>query len=164
MIVRNILIVFLVSGLWHGANWTFLAWGALHALLFLPLIINKQHRQYLEPVAKNNWKGVLQMLSTFLLVSLAWVFFRSDSIAEALAYYGRLIDPSIFSFNLPRLLPLLFWIFLLFIMEWQQRTALHGLSIQHWKKPQRWLTYAVLCCLIFYFGNFNQTAFIYFAF
>ena len=92
--VRNTFIIFLVSGFWHGANWTFVAWGALHALLFMPLLLSGKNRRYVNPPENEAlWPGVTEVfriLSTFLLVTFAWVFFRSESIADACNYLSQM--------------------------------------------------------------------------
>ncbi len=88
--VMNSFIIFLVSGFWHGANWTFIIWGALHALFFLPLLLLKSNRKNTGEIAENklfpNIKELLQIGSTFLLVSFALIFFRSQSLTEAFIY------------------------------------------------------------------------------
>lgn len=83
--IRNIFIIFLVSGFWHGANWTFLVWGGIHASFFLPLLLLHKNRIY---GWENRFKAnhIFSMLSTFILVTLTWVFFRADTITEALNY------------------------------------------------------------------------------
>jgi D-alanyl-lipoteichoic acid acyltransferase DltB (MBOAT superfamily) len=80
--IRNVLVVFLISGFWHGANWTFVIWGGIHGLLFLPLLFAKTNRVYVNRTALS-YRHLPQLLSTFLLVCLAWVFFRADSISIA---------------------------------------------------------------------------------
>jgi len=98
MKIRNTFIIFLVSGFWHGANWTFIVWGALHAMFFLPLLITQNNRNNIESVAKGKSLPSLQefiaMLLTFGLTSFAWVFFRAKTVSEAIAYLK-----STFSFN-----------------------------------------------------------------
>jgi alginate O-acetyltransferase complex protein AlgI len=93
--VRNVFIIFLVSGFWHGANWTFIFWGLLNAIYFLPLLLLNKNRKYLNNVSiKFNVSGILTLLNivaTFLLVVIAWVFFRAKTITEAFAYLKRLI-------------------------------------------------------------------------
>ncbi|WP_369798308.1 MBOAT family protein [Cellulophaga sp. Hel_I_12] len=89
--LRNIFIIFIVSGFWHGANWTFIVWGGIHALLYIPSFIFNSNRKYLSSVvAENSWfpsiKELFQMTSTFIFVTMAWVFFRSDTIAIAYEY------------------------------------------------------------------------------
>ena len=163
-LLRNIFIIFLVSGLWHGANWTYVAWGLLHALLFLPMILLNQHKKHTGELKWASLKTGIQMLSTFLLVSLAWVFFRSENISAALEYYAGLFDASLFTIAPHKLSPLLIWILLMFVFEWLHKSELHGLSIAHWKKPMRAICYLSLTMIIFYFGNFTNVEFIYFAF
>ena len=83
-VVRNTFIIFLVSGFWHGANWTFIAWGAYHAILFLPLILTGKNRKYTNQVAEGRWLPTLkeagQMLLTFFLTMIGWIIFRAESI------------------------------------------------------------------------------------
>lgn len=80
--VRNIFIVFLVSGFWHGANWTFIIWGGIHACLFLPLLLLRRNRKHLE-VGHLKLRDLLAMTLTFILVVIAWVFFRADNLNMA---------------------------------------------------------------------------------
>ena len=100
-IVRNTFVIFLLSGFWHGANWTFIAWGAYHALLFLPLILMGKNRKYRDTVAQDrllpNLKECGQILMTFLLVVVGWIIFRADSIGQAWEYFSRIVDSSLFS-------------------------------------------------------------------
>ncbi|WP_299226418.1 MBOAT family protein [uncultured Psychroserpens sp.] len=92
-VVRNVLIVFLISGFWHGANWTFIFWGFLHGLFFLPLLLTSTNRNYLSHTRlKSN--HILKIVFTFVMVTLAWIFFRADSIAIAFQYIT-----DVFSFN-----------------------------------------------------------------
>ena len=90
--IRNTLIVFLVSGFWHGANWTFIVWGALHAIYFLPLLLLSKNRRNLEIVASKKYLPTLTeligMITTFSLVTFAWIFFRAESLAHAFTYIG----------------------------------------------------------------------------
>ena len=85
--VRNTFIIFIVSGFWHGANWTFIAWGALNAIYFLPLLLSNRNRRNLDNVANGSlWPSfgeVRQIIVTFLLTLLAWVFFRSPDISNS---------------------------------------------------------------------------------
>lgn len=100
-IVRNTFVIFLVSGLWHGANWTFIAWGAYNALLFLPLILMGKNRKYLNIVASGklipSLKESAKMLLTFTLVTIGWIIFRADSIGHAWEYMLGICTPSLFS-------------------------------------------------------------------
>jgi D-alanyl-lipoteichoic acid acyltransferase DltB (MBOAT superfamily) len=92
--LRNVLVIFLVSGFWHGAQWTFLAWGGIHAMLFIPLFLRGTNRQHATDVVAEghwlpSWKELLQMAWTFSAVTVAWVFFRADSMGDAMGYLGR---------------------------------------------------------------------------
>ena len=89
-VIRNTFIIFLVSGFWHGANWTFIAWGAYHAFLFLPLILLGKNRKYTNTVAENKLlpspREMFQMLTTFMLAVIGWIIFRAESITQAWEY------------------------------------------------------------------------------
>ena len=95
-IYRNIAVIFLVSGFWHGANWTFIAWGALHALSFFPLLISKKNRLHITPIAEGRrlptGRELFQIFCTFTIVCVAWVFFRADSLTDAFTYLWRAIS------------------------------------------------------------------------
>lgn len=89
-VVRNTFVIFLVSGFWHGANWTFIAWGAYHALLFLPLILLGKNRKYTNQVAEGRIlptiKETGQMLLTFFLAVFGWIIFRAPGFLTLLNY------------------------------------------------------------------------------
>ena len=169
MKVRNIFIIFLVSGFWHGANWTFLAWGFLNALFFLPLLLTKQNRTITNTVAEGkilpNPKEVLQMGFTFFLTTIAWVFFRADSIKIAFLYIQRLFSKSLLS--IPEVHPryLIFLLFLFILVEWFQRNKKHALEMDAAKIPvyARYLSYFSIALIIFFYGG-SQQEFIYFQF
>jgi len=178
MKVRNTFIIFIVSGFWHGANWTFIIWGALNAIYFLPLLLTNKNRNNLETVANGKLlpsiKELLSMLLTFGLVVFAWIFFRSNSIYDAFRYIKSLttglfnkqnfIDClNYFYGDVGFTLPLLLLFFIL--IEWTGREG--GFAIQNINKvanrPLRWVFYyGLLTLLIFEKGN-DQT-FIYFQF
>lgn len=167
--VRNVFIIFLVSGFWHGANWTFIVWGALNAFYFLPLLLVKRNRINMDIVAYNSvfpsFKELFQILFTFLITTLAWVFFRSENIAEALAYLLRLLDASLFSIPQvrPTFLSVLIVIFTL--IEWSGRRQLYAIEKMWLAYPKfvRWLIYYVIVMIIFLYGGKEQE-FIYFQF
>ncbi|MEL7424985.1 MAG: MBOAT family O-acyltransferase [Bacteroidota bacterium] len=97
--IRNVFIVFLVSGLWHGANWTFVCWGLIHALLFVPSFILGTNRKVYSTwnwptISRGNVADIGRILGVFLLVMLSWVFFRADSINHAFAYLGGIFEGS----------------------------------------------------------------------
>lgn len=167
--IRNTFIVFVVSGLWHGANWTFIAWGFLHALYFIPLLLFKVNRKNIESIDENRVlpkiSDVFSILSTFFLVVISWVFFRSDNITAAAGYLSKLFSISLFT--IPEVVP--FKLFLplsiLLITEWVNRTKLHGLSLKHVSnlKVMRWTSYSFVIFLIIFFSG-KQQSFIYFQF
>ena len=170
--LRNTLIIFLVSGLWHGANWTFLAWGAYHALLFLPLILTGNNRKYRDVVAESrilpSLKECGQMLLTFLLVVMGWILFRSESIGQAWEYVSGVFDSSLFS--LPWLKsrwfyrPLFLSIAVMLLVEWLQRRKENALDLAAIKYPIiRDVIYLLLVMVLFWFSGQAQT-FIYFQF
>lgn len=88
--LRNVLVIFLLSGLWHGANWTFIAWGMVHVLLFIPLLLLQRNRNSVHKMGYR-WSDGFRMLNTFVLVSIAWVFFRADSLTDAFHYLTRMM-------------------------------------------------------------------------
>jgi D-alanyl-lipoteichoic acid acyltransferase DltB (MBOAT superfamily) len=99
--IRNVFIIFLVSGFWHGANWTFIAWAIIHALLFVPSFIVETNRNHLSDLTKTKYilptfKETLLILKTFILVTIAWIFFRAESIAHAVDYIQQILS---FNFN-----------------------------------------------------------------
>jgi D-alanyl-lipoteichoic acid acyltransferase DltB (MBOAT superfamily) len=168
-VLRNTFVIFLVSGFWHGANWTFITWGAYHAILFLPLILLGKNRKYTGSIAEGrtfpNIRELFQMGLTFFLVSFGWIFFRAESIHQAFNYIKGIFNPSLFTFpNYYFSRGVLLFILILFIVEWVQRKKQHGLQIDEIKSPWvRWSIYIVLMMTIFWlYGDGFQ--FIYFQF
>ena len=168
-IVRNTFVIFLVSGLWHGANWTFLAWGAYHALLFLPLILMGRNRRYRDTVAEGKWlpslKEAGQMLLTFLLVVFGWIIFRAESIGQAWEVFGTILSPSLLSApEASGITGFSFAILIMLLVEWLQRDRQHPLAIEnipYW--PVRGLIYISVFFLIMTLGGHSEN-FIYFQF
>jgi len=115
--VRNTFIIFLVSGFWHGANWTFLFWGAFHAALFLPLLIFGRNRLHTNTVAEGkslpSIKELIQMLITFALVVFGWIFFRAASLSDAFGYIRSLFSRTLFTFPTHKFSTLCVYIFIL---------------------------------------------------
>lgn len=170
--VRNTFVIFLVSGFWHGANWTFIAWGAIHALLFLPLLLLGRNRYNTNMVADGKMlptmRELIQMTLTFFLVVIAWVFFRANTITQAVDYIGRIFNKSIFS--LPFLdtrhyyIPVFISIFIMIATEWVQRNHKHGLELSSIKSHiLKFSIYILLIGVIFWLGSKGET-FIYFQF
>jgi len=173
MKVRNTFIIFIVSGFWHGANWTFVIWGALNALYFLPLLLTKRNRQNMEVVASDSYfpsiKECGQMFLTFSLTVIAWIFFRADNIGHAVNYLNEIFSISIiklpeFSDRTGALITLVLILIFVFF-EWVGREghyAIEQLGIK-WKKPLRLAFYYGIIIAIFYFGG-SEEQFIYFQF
>lgn len=168
--LRNVFIIFLVSGFWHGANWTFLAWGCLHALYFIPLLLLQQNRRYLDQVAEESWfpsfKALYQMGLTFGLVCIGWVFFRAASISDALTYLARIATPSNWKpFDvLPKTTLLIICFYIL--VEWFGRAYHHPfqwLTHHRIRSLWRWSIYAFFVLMILFLGGSSQE-FIYFQF
>ena len=173
-VVRNTFIIFLVSGFWHGANWTFIAWGAFHAVLFLPLILAGKNRKYTNQVAEGRILPTLkeagQMLLTFFLVMMGWIVFRAQSIGQAWEYICGVFNTSLFS--IPWLIskdfyiPTILSIVAMLIMEWftsreQHEFALQNLSINKWVRRALYIAVALI---IIWYGHFSYNQFIYFQF
>jgi D-alanyl-lipoteichoic acid acyltransferase DltB (MBOAT superfamily) len=172
-IVRNTFIIFLVSGFWHGANWTFITWGAFHAVLFLPLILLNKNRKYTNNVAENRFfptiKELWQMGITFLLVVIGWVFFRAETIGDAFKYIYAIIGNDLITKPLlisrDYYIPLFCSIILLMVVEWFNRRKQHGLQIENVKNEYlRWFIYIAICIIIYKYGQFSYSQFIYFQF
>ncbi len=167
--VRNTFIIFLVSGLWHGANWTFIAWGALNALYFMPLLLLNKNRTHLEIVAQGKYlptlKEFVNMSITFILTVFAWIFFRANSLSHAGAYISQIFSSSLFTIPtiIPKTLIVLITVFML--IEWigrEQKYAIAQLALK-WYTPVRWIFYYSIVAAIFYFAGKEQQ-FIYFQF
>lgn len=167
--IRNIFIIFLVSGFWHGANWTFIVWGSLNALYFIPLLILGKNRENLNIVAEGRLlpsvKEFLQITSTFFLTVIAWIFFRADNVGMAYDYISQIFSMSIFS--VPQILPkkLIATLFLFYFVEWIQRDKQHPLQFETLQIPKfvRWAIYYAIVGLLFFYGG-DEQGFIYFQF
>lgn len=162
--MRNILLTFTISGLWHGANWTFIAWGAIHGLMYLPnmilthfITIPKVQSKFWQPVT-----SVVKVFSTFFIVTLAWVFFRADSLKDAFEYLGGMLSPSLFSGHayddrvLLLILPFVF-------VEFLQRKKEIVLEFNIPYRFVRWLLYLTVSVYVFIHWG-KEVEFIYFQF
>lgn len=167
--VRNTFITFLVSGFWHGANWKYIAWGGLHALYFLPLLLLNKNRTNLNIAAAGklfpSLKEFSAIILTFILTVLAWIFFRADSMAHAGNIFGEIFSSSLFT--LPEVLPkkILLLIAFFLVMEWLGRENLYAIEKTVLQQPRwrRWTFYYILILIIFFEGGREQP-FIYFQF
>lgn len=173
MKIRNTFIIFLVSGFWHGANWTFIVWGALNGLYFLPLLLTKNNRKNLDTVAQGRLfptvKESFQILFTFGITVFAWIFFRAENIHHAFKYIAGIFSSSLFSiphhFGGKNALVTIALTFIFVLVEWQGREnqyAIQNLGFK-WKRPLRFAIYYAIIIAIFWFSGKEQQ-FIYFQF
>lgn len=164
--IRNVLVIFLVSGFWHGANWTFIMWGLFHAILFLPLMFLDINRNN-EMSKSYNWIDFIKIAMTFILVCIGWVFFRADTITEAFIYLSNMIKFE--SFNISQFYKsnatlVLFAICNLGIAILIVQELLWVLKKREAPKLSAFKT-VILVLLILFMGSFkNQNDFIYFQF
>lgn len=175
--VRNTFIIFLVSGFWHGANWTFIVWGLLNALYIMPSIIFKTNRTNLDIVAQGKYlpsvKELFQMVVTFMLTVFAWIFFRAHTLGHAIIYIKKLL---IGILKTPgEILLKAFWepyeviaiiLLLIFILiEWLGREHKYAIAYidKCFNKSVRILFYYLIVFAIFWFGG-KEEQFIYFQF
>lgn len=172
--ISNTFIIFLVSGFWHGANWTFLAWGFLNALYFLPLLLAKKNRTHLDVTAQGRtWpsgREFLAMLLTFALTVFAWIFFRAESMTHAFQIIGEIASPTLFDrpvfpFQRKALL-LLVYLAIFLLIEWKGREEQYAIEKTglNWPKPLRLGFYYVLVFFILAYSGGEQAPFIYFQF
>jgi alginate O-acetyltransferase complex protein AlgI len=170
--IRNTFIIFIVSGFWHGANWTFVIWGALNALYFLPLLLFQRNRVHLDDVAADKTFPSLmegfKLLTTFALITFAWIFFRAENLNHALSYISGL-SRSPGSFFLPSVYlnvkTEIIFILGFFIIEWFGRHHQHALQKLQIlpSRVMRWAFYLSLAVIIILFSGKEQE-FIYFQF
>ena len=163
MKIRNTFIIFLVSGFWHGANWTVIFWGALNAIYFLPLLLTNNNRKNLDIVAAGkllpSLKEIFGMISTFALTVFAWIFFRAENFSHAFSYISEIFSYTLFSLPIfeNRLLAIqiLILVIIQLIIEWYKREDQHGLATfgLSWKPIYRYLMYY---SIIFLFIGFIQ--------
>ena len=167
--IRNTFIIFIVSGFWHGANWTFIIWGFLNALFIMPSIIFKTNRNNMNVVAENSlfpsFKEIILMTVTFGLTVFAWIFFRADNVAEAFHYIRKILSYSLLRKPEKDVIWLFFIIVLFMAVEWAGRKDNFAIEKIHLNgnKFFRWTFYYVLVAAIIYFSGEEQ-AFIYFQF
>jgi len=174
--VRNTFIIFLVSGFWHGANYTFIIWGAIHALLFLPLLLSDSNRRNIGtashgrvlPTLNDLWR----MVRTFMAVDIAWVFFRAPDVSTAVHILKSMITGfathpgqiALLAHDLTLRGPMPF-VWLMLASEWLQRENLHALALLDGRLSRlaRWaIYYALVLAVLYHTGREQQ--FIYFQF
>jgi alginate O-acetyltransferase complex protein AlgI len=170
--IRNVFVIFLVSGFWHGANWTFIFWGGLNALYILPSVLFKTNRNNLDIVAKGRalptLRELISMIVTFGLTVMAWIFFRSATIKSAFQFIRKIFSRSLFvrfpkeQLHMYFIIPLV----LFFLIEWsgrEEQYAIARLGLR-WPKAVRWAAYYAIFFYITYFISGAPQSFIYFQF
>ena len=179
--VRNVLLVWAVSGLWHGANWTFVCWGLYHGILLAIYNVLGINTKYQHIVAYGKWlpsvKEVVQVTSTFLLVAIGLVIFRAETLTDAIGYLGGMCSASLFDMaasleflqgQMLQLYILIPGILLLFTSEWFSRQRVYPLQFAPGGFVSRHavVRYSIyVCLLIMIFGlSMSKTEFIYFRF
>ena len=161
--IRNIFIIFLVSGFWHGANWTFIIWGLFHSILFLPSFIFKTNRKYTSSIIAENTllpslKEFFQVGTTFILVLIGWVFFRSETIIDSIGFITKML----FDLNIPNIYRSgILYVIIIFILDFFiRKNESSPFSFNY----LRWIMYFLITfSIISKFGNSNSE-FIYFTF
>ena len=165
--LMNIIFTFTLCGFWHGANWTFIAWGFLNALYYLPFVLAGKHKRYTDTVALGrlwpNYREVLQISSTFAMTLFAWIFFRASSLQHAFGFIGQLFSsswleiPTVEKEGLP-------YVLIILVVEWFQRDKQHALQIGKMPVWMRWVTYYTVLTSILFLANTGHVPFIYFQF
>lgn len=171
--LRNTFIIFIVSGFWHGANWTFIVWGALNAIYFLPLLLTNNNRKNLDIVAQDKilptLREFLGIAVTFSLTVFAWIFFRAESISHAMQYITSIFSFSLFSIphfeGRKRALETIILVIGFLIIEWKGRRNQYAIEKSLDSLPMwiRWGAYYMIIAILWQFGGSEQT-FIYFQF
>jgi D-alanyl-lipoteichoic acid acyltransferase DltB (MBOAT superfamily) len=164
--IRNIFIIFLVSGFWHGANWSFIFWGLFHSILFLPTFMFNKNRNYTSSIIAANTllpslKEFISVGTTFLLVTIGWVFFRSESIGDSFSYLTSMISNiNIVTHLSPKIN---FYILVLVLVDWTQRFDERNLFVTF---PKLIFKIFVIICVFLILINFKKESqqFIYFDF
>lgn len=177
----NLFFVFMVSGLWHGANWTFIVWGALHGIyLVIGMLTKKGRNQFIERLNLNFLNNpLLNIAFTYALATFAWIFFRANGLNDAFYVITHLFEPALYSssghsytglstvmvfYTFSQWIALVFALLLLFGVE---KAQLH-ISMNAWivrqTTPVRWTIYHGIVLYIAILGAFERVQFIYFQF
>ena len=170
--IINVFVVFLLSGMWHGANWTFIVWGLYHAALFLPTVLMGRKSQS-DIVAKGrilpSLKEMGQMFFTFCLVLFGWILFRSESISDFVQYCEEMCQMGTLRacyrlFIQSDIWPKMVFIIIMLVVEWLQRDKEHGLVLDKMKPWLRWVICFMIVLMISCFTDNEIGSFIYFQF
>lgn len=173
MKIRNTFIIFLVSGFWHGPNWTFIVWGFLNALYIMPSIVFNTNRNNLDIVARGKYLPTIReffaILLTFSLTVFAWIFFRAANVTHAFSYISEIFSSSLLTVpyfpEIGKAVPIVFLTSIFVIVEWfgrEQQYAIAHLGVK-WYRPLRWAIYYIIILVICLFEGSEQQ-FIYFQF
>jgi len=173
MKVRNTFAIFIVSGFWHGANWTFIVWGSLNALYFLPLLLLNKNRLNTDVIAYKKFiptlKELIQMGITFSLTVFAWIFFRANNIRHAISYISEILSPSLFTTpkfkGIMESIIIIILVIVFVLIEWKGREGKYAIAHLGIKRKRyfRYALYYAIILAIFLFGGKEQQ-FIYFQF
>ena len=174
MKIRNTFAIFIISGFWHGANWTFIVWGVLNALYFLPLLLLDKNRINTNNVAQGkffpSFKEFFQIGITFILTVFAWIFFRSENIGHALNFLSTIFSKSLFTLphfsHMGLAFKTIILIAVFIIIEWlgcDKKYAIENINTVE-NSYFRYITYVGIVITIMLMGNFNENQFIYFQF
>lgn len=170
-IIRNVYIVWAISGLWHGANWTFVCWGLFHATLLAIYNVFSINTKYEHVVAYGHYlpsiKEALQMALTFVLTIIGWIIFRAESMTQAAEYLTTMVRNKFFDPSLLYKKPYLLFGMALLAIEWLQRDKQHALQFSAIKpfnyRAVRWGIYFLIIMMISIYAGASQQ-FIYFQF
>lgn len=178
----NVMITFLLSGLWHGASWNFLIWGGINGVAVLPAMLRRGKRRAQAEEERQGFlpspQALLKMSLTFAFICLAWVFFRAQTLPDALLIIKKIFSDAFNPAAYRQLTSLLhpyaeyplegrkIVLFLsgFVLVEWIQRHRLHPLALDAWPRAARWLVYNGLIFLVLYFGTNFVTGFYYYQF
>lgn len=176
----NVMITFLLSGIWHGASWNFVAWGAFNGLAVLPETIRgRRTTLHVNDAAGGegllpNRKALVRIIFTFAIVCIGWVFFRANKLSDAWLILSRMVSEALYLEGYflgwehvqdqPLGSYLVLALVIMIIFEWTQRSRPHPLHFSHWPQPVRWATYLGLSVVLVLFGTYSSTRFIYFQF
>ena len=170
-IIRNVYIVWGISGLWHGANWTFVCWGLFHATLLAVYNLLGVNTKYKNVVAYGRYlpsmKETMQMALTFFLTVIGWIIFRAETMAQAVDYFTAMVSNKFFDASALFGVTCTFFGIVLLAIEWLQRDKQHALQFSDMKpfnyRLVRWGIYYIIIMIIACYAGTSQT-FIYFQF
>lgn len=170
----NVVITFLLSGLWHGASWNFLIWGGLNGVAVLPEMFRKRRKASPTDKLLPSPRVALRILTTFAITCLIWVFFRAERLSQALTVYKRMLTDliNVRAYLHPGLIlgysPIgnivFLFLFGFIVMEWIHRRHEHPLTLDNWPRWVRWTAYTGLLMIAFRYGLQATGQFVYFKF